>query len=82
MTDKENSLLNQLNKEFGFPDAKAATYRKVKQFYDEDKTQHVIFIELRISRSEKSVANDPYAKKNQRIIHQLLAMTKRLKQAK
>ena len=81
MAKTKDNLLALLNKKFGFPDAKAATYRKVKQFYDEDKAQHVIFIELRISRGEKSVANDPYAKKNQRIIHQLLNMTKRLKQA-
>ena len=82
MDKTKDNLLSLLNRKFGFPDAKSATYRKVKQFYDEDKAQHVIFIELRISRGEKSVANDPYAKKNQRIIHQLLDMTKRLKQAK
>jgi len=68
MNKEKCNLLSLLNKNFGFPDAKEATYRKIKQFYDEDKAQHVIFIELRISRGEKSVANDPYAKKNQRII--------------
>lgn len=74
MKNSNKTLLALLNKEFGFPDAKAATYKRIKQYYDETKSQHIIYIELRISRGEKSVTLDSGYKKNQRIIYQLLNM--------
>jgi len=70
------TLLQLLNKEFGFPDARAATYKKIKQYYDEKKAQHVIFLELRISRGDKT--EEQYSNKNQslRLLHQLMKMKK------
>ncbi len=63
MKTKENLLLDLLNKTFGFPDAKAARFRKIKQYFDEGKAQHVILIEFRVSRSgekeARAVTNRP-----------------------
>ncbi|MCW9025521.1 MAG: hypothetical protein OQK73_12685 [Gammaproteobacteria bacterium] len=71
--EKNNpTLLNILNKEYGFPDTKAAAYKKVKQFFDEDKNQHVIYFELRLSRKEKPVARDSDYKKSQRLLYQII----------
>ena len=72
MENSNKTLLALLNKEFGFPDAKAATYKKVKQFYDETKAQHIVYIELRISRGEKSVEPDTDYKRNQRLLYQII----------
>ena len=74
MKDNEAQLRTLLNKIYGFPDAKAATVKKIKQYFDEGKSQHVIFIEFRISRGEKTVAHDSDFKKNQRLLYQLLNM--------
>lgn len=75
--DNNKTLLALLNKEFGFADSKAATYKRVKQYYDEAKAQHIIYIELRISRGEKSVALDPDFKKNQRLLFQIINAQKK-----
>lgn len=77
MKNNETLLRNLLNKIYGFPDAKAATVKKIKQYFDEDKAQHVIFIEFRISRGEKSVSLDSDFKKNQRLLYQLINMKKK-----
>jgi len=77
MENSNKTLLALLNNEFGFPDAKAATYKKVKQYYDETKAQHVVYLELRISRGEKSVALDPDFKKSQRLLYQLINAQKK-----
>ncbi len=78
MKTKENLLLDLLNKTFGFPDAKAARFRKIKQYFDEGKAQHVILIEFRVSRSgEKVVTPNPSNKKNQRLLYQILNMKKK-----
>lgn len=78
MKTKENTLLNLLNAVFGFPDAKAARFRKIKQYFDERKAQHVVLIEFRVSRSgEKVVTPNPANKKNQRLLYQLLNMKKK-----
>ena len=77
MKNKETQLRNLLNDVFGFPDAKAADYKKIKQYYDETKAQHVIYLEFRISRGEKTVTLDSDYKKNQRLLYQLLNMKKK-----
>lgn len=78
METKENTLLKQLNATFGFPDAQAATFKKIRQYFDERKAQHVVLIELRIKRQgEKTVVQSPNNKKNLRLIHQLINMQKK-----
>lgn len=77
MKNNETLLRNLLNKVFGFPDAKAASYKKIKQYYDEKKLQHVVLIELRISRGEKAVSFSPDNNKTQRLLYQILNMKKK-----
>ena len=74
MKNNETLLLNLLNKVFGFPDARAASYKKIKQYYDERKSQHVVLIELRVSRGEKAVSFSPDNNKTQRLLYQVLNM--------
>jgi hypothetical protein len=66
------TILDLLNKEYGFPDSKAATFKKVKQYYDEKKAQHIFYFEFAISRGEKSVALNPSNQRVQSLIHQLM----------
>ena len=80
MANMNKTLLALLNKELGFPDAKAATYKKIKQYFDEDKGQHVIFVELRISRGEKPVAHDSDFKRNQRLLYHIINAQKQTKE--
>ena len=77
MKTKENQLLNLLNSLYGFDDAKSANYKKIKQYFDEQKSENVFYLEFRVKRKgEKPVTFDPDHKKKQRLLYHILRARK------
>ena len=44
MINSSNKLLVALDAAYGFPNKTSSTFRKLKQTYDNDKNQHVIWL--------------------------------------
>ena len=44
MTNKSNQLLAALDDAYGFPNKTSSTFRKLSQFYDNKRNQHVIWL--------------------------------------
>ena len=57
---KWDSLLEQLDQVFGFPDRKKSTVKKRRQVFDEKTNEHVFILEYRVVKGDHS---DPKRRK-------------------